>query len=64
MKSFKVSFFGLVAVDGSIIASYGKMKFMVRRSEYGGKTWGLNFMVADGIHGGGLTVDEKMEIFG
>lgn len=49
----------VVATDGSIIASFGKTKFMVRRSENGGKTWGPIIKVADGIHGGGLTVDEK-----
>lgn len=49
----------VVAVDGSIIASYGQTKFMIRRSEDGGKTWGPVIKVADGIHGGGLTVDEQ-----
>ena len=49
----------VVSTDGSIIASFGKTKFMVRRSEDGGNTWGPTIKVADGIHGGGLTVDEK-----
>ena len=43
----------VVATDGSIIASFGITKFMVRRSEDGGKTWGPIIRVADGIHGGG-----------
>tara|TARA_B100001175_G_scaffold305162_1_gene301969 strand:+ start:2810 stop:4006 length:1197 start_codon:yes stop_codon:yes gene_type:complete len=49
----------LVANDGSVIASYGKTKFMVRRSEDGGETWGPIIKVSDGIHGGGLTLDEN-----
>ena len=49
----------VVATDGSIIASFGKTKFMVKRSEDGGKSWGPKINIADGIHGGGLTVDEK-----
>jgi sialidase-1 len=50
----------VVAMDGSIVASWGRTKFMVRRSEDGGATWGPVITVADpGFHGGGLTVDEN-----
>jgi sialidase-1 len=49
----------VVATDGSIIASFGKTKFMVKRSEDGGQTQGPKINITDGIHGGGLTVDEK-----
>ena len=49
----------VVANDGSVVASYGRTKFMVRRSEDGGKTWGPIIKVSDGIHGGGLTLDEN-----
>ena len=49
----------VVAKDGSIIASWGRENFIVRRSEDGGKTWGPKIEISKGIHGGGLTVDEK-----
>lgn len=48
-----------VALDGSVIATWGSRAFQVRRSEDGGVTWGPVTVVAQpGFHGGGLTVDE------
>ena len=49
----------VVAVDGTIVASFGKTEFVVRRSEDGGNTWGPIIKVSEGINGGGLTVDEQ-----
>ena len=49
----------VVAMDGTIVASFGKTEFLVRRSEDGGNTWGPIIKVSEGINGGGLTVDEK-----
>ena len=49
----------VVAKDGTIVASFGKTEFVVRRSEDGGNTWGPIIKVSQGINGGGLTVDEQ-----
>ena len=49
----------VVAVDGSVVASWGSRSLRVRRSEDGGKTWGKEITIANpGIQSGGLTVDE------
>ncbi len=49
----------VVAVDGTILASWGSRSLRVRRSEDGGKTWGKEITVASpGFQSGGLTVDE------
>jgi len=49
-----------VAVDGTMLATWGSASIRVRRSEDGGKTWGPEIMIAkSGIQGGGLTVDEN-----
>ncbi len=50
----------VVAMDGTVIATWGRDSYKVRRSEDGGNTWGPVITVADpGFHGGGLTVDEN-----
>ena len=50
----------VVATDGSVIATWGRNSYQVRRSEDGGATWGDIITVADpGFHGGGVTVDEN-----
>lgn len=50
----------VIAMDGSVIATWGRNTFIVRRSEDGGNTWGPVIIVADpGFHGGGVTVDEN-----
>ncbi len=50
----------VVAMDGSIIATWGNKAYQVRRSEDGGSNWGPVVTVADpGFHGGGVTVDEN-----
>lgn len=49
-----------VALDGSVIATWGNRAFQVRRSEDGGVNWGPVIEVArPGFHGGGVTVDER-----
>jgi sialidase-1 len=49
-----------VAVDGTVLATWGNSAVRVRRSEDGGKTWGEEITIArPGFQGGGLTVDEK-----
>ena len=48
----------VVAVDGTVIATWGARHLVVRRSENGGATWGETIAVGDGIHAGGTTVDE------
>jgi sialidase-1 len=49
-----------VAVDGTLLATWGLTSVRVRRSEDGGKTWGPEIMIANpGFQPGGLTVDEK-----
>ncbi len=48
-----------VALDGTILATWGRDGVKVRRSEDGGKTWGEVIMIAKpGFQGGGVTVDE------
>lgn len=50
----------VVATDGTVVASWGRENFRVRRSEDGGKTWGPAITVANpGFQGGGMTVDER-----
>lgn len=50
----------VVAKDGSIIATFGKNIYQVRRSEDGGETWSSVEILADpGFQGGGVTVDEN-----
>jgi len=50
----------ITAIDGTIVASWGRENFRVRRSEDGGKTWGPEITVANpGFQGGGTTVDEN-----
>jgi sialidase-1 len=53
-----------VAMDGTVIATWGRSSYQVRRSEDGGATWGPVITVADmpgsrDFHGGGVTVDEN-----
>lgn len=49
----------VVAMDGTVLASWGSKRVRVRRSEDGGKTWGPEIFVGEGIHGGGAIVDEN-----
>ena len=50
----------VVAVDGTVLATFGSSSVRVRRSEDGGKTWGDEITIAKpGFQAGGLTVDEK-----
>ena len=48
----------VVAMDGSLVATWGVKSVRVRRSEDAGKTWGQTIAVGTGIHGGGVIVDE------
>ncbi len=50
----------VVALDGTLLATWGNSRVCVRRSEDGGKTWGEEIEIAKpGFHGGGTTVDES-----
>ena len=49
----------VVAVDGTVIATWGSSSVRARRSTDGGKTWGDEIVIAKpGFQAGGLTVDE------
>ena len=49
----------VVAMDGTVIATWGNKSYQARRSEDGGKTWGEIITIADpGFQGGGVIVDE------
>ncbi len=49
-----------VAMDGSVLASWGSKGVQVRRSVDGGKSWSSPVVVQkSGFQGGGITVDEK-----
>lgn len=49
----------VVAVDGTVLTTWGNKSIRVRRSEDGGETWGPEITVADpGFHGGGALVNE------
>src|SRR5688572_1743795 len=48
----------VVSLAGTVIATWGKEKVRVRRSEDGGNTWGAEIIVGPGLQGGGTTVDE------
>ena len=48
-----------VAVDGTVLGTWGRNSVRVRRSEDGGANWGDEIVIAKpGFQGGGLTVDE------
>ena len=50
----------VVATDGTVIASWGRENYRVRRSVDGGKTWEPSITIANpGFQGGGTTVDEN-----
>jgi sialidase-1 len=49
----------VVALDGTVVATWGKQEVRVRRSRDGGQTWGAEIHVGAGIHAGGAIVDEK-----
>lgn len=49
----------VVAMDGSVVTTWGSRNMRVRRSEDGGQTWGHEITVANpGFQGGGTLVDE------
>ncbi len=49
----------VVALDGTVIATWGSASVRARRSEDGGATWGDAVTIAaTGMHGGGTLVDE------
>lgn len=50
----------VVTTEGTVIATWGRNSYRVRRSEDGGQTWGPEITVAEpGFHGGGALVDER-----
>lgn len=48
----------VVALDGTVITTWGAKHLAVRRSGDGGTTWDRQTPVGEGIHAGGTTVDE------
>ena len=49
----------VVTLKGTVLATLGDKKLLVRRSQDGGNTWGEEFTLAEpAFQGGGLTVDE------
>ena len=48
----------VVSKQGTLLATWGSSKVRARRSDDAGTTWGPTIEIADGIHGGGTTVDE------
>jgi len=52
----------VVTTEGTVLATYGRWNYKVRRSEDGGVTWGPEILVGTGdnwLHGGRVTVDEN-----
>lgn len=54
----------VVTVEGTVLATWGgrpeDRRYLARRSEDGGETWGPEITVAEpGFHGGGVTVNER-----
>ena len=50
----------VVAMDGTLVATWGSDGGGARRSKDGGKTWGPKITIAKpGLQGGGVTVDEN-----
>jgi sialidase-1 len=49
----------VVARDGTVLATWGSKRVRARRSEDGGKSWEPEIAIGDGIHGGGVIVDER-----
>lgn len=52
----------VVTTEGTVLATYGRWNYKVRRSEDGGVTWAPEILVGTGdnwLHGGGVTVDEN-----
>ena len=50
----------VASAAGTVLATWGRYDFVVRRSEDGGRTWGPEIVVHEhGRHGGGATVDER-----
>jgi len=49
----------VVATDGTVLANWGWGRVRVRRSEDGGKDWGPEIHLGNGLNAGGLTVDEN-----
>ncbi len=50
----------VVATDGTVLATWGRRSYKVRRSEDGGTTWGSEITIREpGFHAGGAIVDER-----
>ena len=49
----------VVTLDGTVLATWGKQRVRIRRSEDGGKSWSPEIFVSRGIHAGGVIVDEQ-----
>lgn len=48
----------VVSTEGTVVATWGRDQFRVRRSEDGGASWSSEIIAGEGAHGGGVTVDE------
>lgn len=52
----------VVTTKGTVLATWGRYDYRIRRSEDAGKTWGEEILIGSGpnwVHGGGVTVDEN-----
>jgi hypothetical protein len=49
----------VTAQDGTIVATWGSQRVRARRTEDGGASWGPEIFIGEGIHGGGVIVDEQ-----
>lgn len=52
----------VVTTEGTVLATWGRERVRVRRSEDGGETWGPPVEIADGLHGGVLVDDERGDV--
>lgn len=48
----------VVALDGAVLATWGATTVVLRRSQDGGQTWSPEITIGEGIHAGGVTIDE------
>lgn len=49
----------VVTTEGTVLATWSRENYRVRRSEDGGRSWGPQIAVGTGIHAGGVTVDQS-----
>lgn len=49
----------VVSRKGTVLATWGSRHVRLRRSEDGGRSWGPEIAIGEGIHGGGALLDES-----